>query len=660
MDLKTIFYSFSASAAISSGSINNVLATFDPITIDIPDLAPGGAIKKAILEYSADDRISATGGTFNVRRLQLQAGVVTPTGSWTNTNAYTNSGENISLYHSVDATYFLSSSWGPVTQSLALTASYQISQSGGTTPGLNNPSLTLAITYEYNESSSLQIKTVLIPLDASGSAQPAALGTQTFGTVPALDTYLPETNKNYKDFYIITQGNTGTSAAIYTSSIQLGTGIIRHNWPISSSLASDRWHRYVWKLASGSFDTTSPQSFRYSVQAGGKDHHAQAWMAATYTYDETGSTSIMNSVLLPMQVSAIMGPSALDFVRAKEQFWVQETNPSLQRKAFYMFFQSNAAVTGLAARIGTGSFIPYNDVATQVCGGNGLMIRNDTGSLVRGLNELTVDVYRTSTTVLGFATSGFWLLNYSSSKHPSGSSWHNKTIWWNIFPISSSAAAANIRTDITNSPAIPIPGQYPFVNNYSYIYNNVSDTTSGLTGFGVRTEATGSETGSNSGGNKWFNIQTEAMIVDPETGLRTFMSSLRPWFLRYPNDADYTRLDPRVNRRWEIFLSAGTAFHHLDNIITYHRITYNISGTVSGGTGALISMSVIRPSTNEILFTSSLNGNDTFNRTWYDNVNPVYIVAQEISTTKGDISIRSTSSNSSNPFNIGLSDEYWF
>ena len=222
MDLKTIEYSFSASGA-TIAIVNNTLTAFAPITMFIPDMAPGGGIRKAILTFTADDVITATGGSYTVRRLQIQVGALAVTGSWNNTNTYTNSGENISLWHTADATLFLSQSWGPATQSLDLTASYQMNQSTGTVTGLVNACLTLQVTYEYNESSSAQIKTVYIPLDASGSAQPLVLS-QTFGSVPALDTYLPESGKTYRDIFIVNQANTSNNTATtnYTASIQVG------------------------------------------------------------------------------------------------------------------------------------------------------------------------------------------------------------------------------------------------------------------------------------------------------------------------------------------------------------------------------------------------------------------------------------------------------
>jgi hypothetical protein len=655
MDLKTIEYSFSASGA-TIAIVNNTLTAFAPITMFIPDMAPGGGIRKAILTFTADDVITATGGSYTVRRLQIQVGALAVTGSWNNTNTYTNSGENISLWHTADATLFLSQSWGPATQSLDLTASFQMNQSTGTTTGLVNACLTLQVTYEYNESSSAQIKTVYIPLDASGSAQPLVLS-QTFGSVPALDTYLPESGKTYRDIFIVNQANTSNNTATtnYTASIQVGSSVIQQTALISGSLASDRWRRFVYKFPSGSFNTAAQQDFKYANNIA-RDNHAQMYMGVTYTYDETGSTSIMNSLLLPLEIPTPGGgPTSTDFQRASRQIWVQEANPSFKRLAFYMFWDQQANIGGLAARIGTGSFIQYNDVASVMCGGNGLMIRNDTASIVRGRNLYSVDVYRTDATDLMYNLSGYFILNYTSDKHPSGSMWHNKTIRWNLANISSSAATLNRTLIDSTSPPIPIPGNYPFINALGTNYCYVSDSTSNPAGTIIQFELTKSE------GAGWSNGYIDVGTTDPETGLRQCYSQMRDQFTRWYGDPDTARADIKLGRRWNLVQgNAATAFHYLDTIITYHRITYNISGSITGGSGALVSMSLLRPSDELTLITSSLSGNGPFNLTWYDNTEPVYVVAKEFSTVKGNISIVSTGSNSSNPFGIALGNEQWF
>lgn len=71
------------------------------------------------------------------------------------------------------------------------------------------------------------------------------------------------------------------------------------------------------------------------------------------------------------------------------------------------------------------------------------------------------------------------------------------------------------------------------------------------------------------------------------------------------------------------------------NFLTYHAITYTVSGTVYGSAGGTVTLSLHRSDTHEVVLTTSRTGNGAFSFTWYDNTVDVYVVARESDTRLG-------------------------
>ena len=54
-------------------------------------------------------------------------------------------------------------------------------------------------------------------------------------------------------------------------------------------------------------------------------NHFQAYLVVTYEFNATTSTSIMNSIMLPLDVASPMGgTTASDYQRKSRDFWIQE------------------------------------------------------------------------------------------------------------------------------------------------------------------------------------------------------------------------------------------------------------------------------------------------------------------------------------------------
>ena len=623
--LKTVHYAFPTLASLT----NNTLTNLTQITIYLPETGTK-TFRSVVAHVTFDDIITATGGTLTTKTLNFRLGAAAYT-SIANANTLTNSGENISFHLTADYTSHFTTNW----TGTSMTADFQlqINQSTGTTTGMVNVGVTLEITYEYDDTSTTQVKTVMIPLNAPVSN--ITTGAVTYDTFPALDTYLPETSKTYRNMFIIVQGNEHRNAATtdHTMTINLGASTVTTG-NYEGALASDRWFRYVWNLTAAGFTATNAtQNFQLSATVA-RVNHPQCYAVITYEYNESTSTSIMNSVMLPLDVDAPFGgTTSSDYQRATRDFFIQEPGTiTTSRVAFFPFWSQVAAIGGLNMRIGTGAFVTYTDTASVLCGTNGSMVRNDTAfTLVHGRNSLNFDVYRTDTADFGWNASGFWIINYTSGKHSTGSGAHNHTVFWGLQQNGTAAAADNYTVAATS---IIIPEASHYITAIgTRLVTLLSTSTPG--GISISVEKLSAE-----GGVSWERIFGDIKQTDAEIGTFYSWSQSKFLFKRWPNDPDTARIDAETNRRWRINLpqpaaTTASGWVGVSQIFTYHTITYTVSGTVSGSSGGTVTLNLCRATTGEKVLSTSRTGNGSYSFTWYDDTENVFVEARESGTLLG-------------------------
>jgi hypothetical protein len=629
--LKTVHYAFPTLASLT----NNTLTNLTQITIFLPETGTK-TFRSVVAHVTFDDIITNTGGSLSTKTLNFRLGAAAYT-SISNTGTLTHSSENASFHLSQDYTSHFTTNW----TGTSMTADFQlqINQSTGTTTGFVNVSVTLEITYEYDDTSTTQIKSVMIPLNAPTGA--LTTGAVTYDTFPALDTYLPETSKTYRNMFIVVQGNEHRNALTtdHTITINLGASTVTTG-NYEGALASDRWFRYVWNLTAAGFTATNAtQNFQLSATVA-RCNHLQCYAVITYEYDESTSTSIMNSVMLPLDIAAPFGgTTSADYQRGQRDLFIQEPGTITTKKiAFFPFWIQSAAIAGLNMRIGTGSFVSYTDTASVLCGTNGAMVRNDSAfTLIQGRNTLNFDVYRTSTTDFGWNVSGFWLINYTSDKHTSGSGAHNHTVFWGLQQNGTANAASNY-TIAATSIVIPETSYYITAIGTRMI-TLLSATATGATytiaGMAIAVEKLAVE-----GGIEWENVYTDLMQTDPEVGTFYVWAQSRSIFKRWSNDPDSERIDVETNRRWRVNIpQPAAAFNSgwisLSQIFTYHTITYTVSGTVSGSSGGTVTLNLCRENTGERVLSTTRSGNGSYSFTWYDDTENVFVEARESGTLLG-------------------------
>lgn len=620
--LKTVSYAFPTLASLT----NNTLTNLTQRTIYLPETGTK-TFRSVVAHVTFDDIITATGGSLTTKTLELRLGAAAYT-SVANANTLTNSGENHSFHLVADYTAHFTTNWSGT--SMTCDFRLQINQSTGTTTGMVNVCVTLDITYEYDDTSTTQVKTVMIPLD--GPVGALTTGATTYDTFPALDTYLPEASKTYRGMYVVVQGNEHRNAATtdHTMTISVGaTTVTTGNY--EGALASDRWFRYVFEfLAAGFAGSGSSQNFQLHASVA-RVNHPQAYAVITYEYDESASSSIMNSLMLPMETDSPMGgTTSSDYQRSTRTLDIEEpATVSGQRIAFFPHWTQVAAIGGLNMRIGTGSFVAYTDAASVMCGANGAMVRNDAAfTLARGRTTLNFDVYRTDTADFGFNVSGFWLINYTSGKAAAGSGAHYHTVLWGL-AANGTAASAPLVTIAATAPIIPESEYYITGIGTRLVVMPAGATQPGA--LIVNVERLSAE-----GGIAWEKGYLDTQQTDAELGVYFAFSQMRTLFRRWPNDAQSDRVDLETSRRWMIVsvggAAAAPAWFGLTLMLTYHSILSEVAGNVTGSGGGTVNLNLHDGTTGEVLKIGSRTGNGAYSLGFFGNTRTVYVTARESGT----------------------------
>lgn len=618
--LKTVEYWFPHLATLADA----VDTDFSQITIYLPE--DSKVFKSVMAEVIvADQQTAAT----NIARRQL---TLTLQGASdyviNNTNALSNSGENIVHQFSINATSYFAANWSGT--SMTLDASLLLDTSA---VGSANASLRIYLTYEYDDTSASQIKTVMIPLDAPrialGTSKP---GTAT-DTIPALDTYCPEASKTFRQISLVVQGNQESVGTVDMSiSMQVDTDTALTSVAYEKGLNSASWYRINNVVT---FDTSVTHGFYLWASATDFDH-PQCYMVVTYEFNPATTTRVLNSLMLPMEFGGAMGgPTVNDYQRGEREIMIEEPGTiTLERSATLVFWDQLSPMTGLNFRNpnGANSWLAYTSVATTVCGGLGCMVRDDAITLARGRNTLKLDVYNTDAADLGYNLASVWMINYTSDKHTDGVGAHNHTVVWNLRTVSNLAASVQSITSVT---ALSVPEGNHFKTSIGLNYVYTSNTSGNPAGVHVGVERLAAE-----GGIIWENVYEALGGTDAEVGTRQAWATARSVFRRWKAgtviDADESRLSVETARRWRVALGGScNSFDTLDIYLTYHTITKTISGTISGSGGGTVTLKLCRAATGEVVMVTTRTGNGAYSFTWFDDTEEMYVDAYEDGTHLG-------------------------
>jgi hypothetical protein len=601
---------------------DNVKTALSQITLYIPEAASGTiTFRKVILDAVIADA-SATPANVTGRTLFFTLQGATES-SVNNTQAYTQSGENMIHHFSVDMTSYFTTNWGA---NGSRTFDSSITINTGAT-GSNNISVKITIDYDFDDTQTTHIKTVWIPLNADINALPTTKPGSPIDTIPALDTYCPEATKTFRQIVIVSQGNEEKSAVTDISrSWEIDSLGVFTSQLFEGASNSSKWYRLNEVV---SFDTSVTHGF-YSWASTTDFDHPQNWLVVTYEFSPSSSTRMINSLLFPMEFGGAMGgPTSADYQRASKEFFIQEPGTINNVKlACFIHYDQLSAIAGMNARVGTGSFVTYSSVAAVLSGGCGLMIRNDGAfTLARGRNTLTADIYNTDASDLGYNLAGWWMVNYHSDIPSQGFWAANHTVIRNLKAVGTQAAATQ---SIVAATAPDIPEATWFLNAVGIWYVYTSNSTGNPSGVHIGAE----RLSAGEGGLVWENAYESLGGTDAESGIRQAWAQARTIFRRFRDgsiiDQDPKRLPFETARRWRVCLGGNCAsFDHLDMVFTYHSITFTISGTVTDSNGGAVTLSLHRVSDGEKVMETTRTGNGAYSFNWFDNTEEMYVVARE-------------------------------
>ncbi len=509
---------------------------------------------------------------------------------------------------------------------------------------VNNITCKLIVTYEYEDTSATQTKTVRIPLEGETSFLSTTDNADIRGTagaaqIPALDTWLPEDSKVYRHIWFevyATSGGAATTDFNVNYSIDSGATAVRAT--LEQGLNGSSRFYDIW-IQNGLVTSTAHDFEAWSSLAS-RFQNFYVIMYVTYEFAESSST-IMNSVMLsiPSDSGIIGGTTAADRDVYDRTFWIEEPGPITMRQsaAVVHFGRSNASNLSLlfeaqeagagahtTARLYTGTNLTHSG-SYSVCQRLDLAHGGTALSLGRGRNKILIKAFVSSGTNIAQNLCGYYIINYTSGKSSKGIGAHNTTTKWMIADFYSTVIAGTaVREIATANQRTPnIPQANYFLNGT--MFECMHNMTGGANFFALFAEVLSGE-GDNDG---WAMIDNVTPTGSGEFGWFTSYFSGRENWKRYPNaPSSGYNLDIETARKYRLY-GNFTMQASLVRVLTTHSITFTVDGNVTGSNGGTVEIGVFDKDRGVKVGSTSRSGNGSYSVTVYDNVNDHYSEAQE-------------------------------
>lgn len=623
---KTIEYAFPLSTTSTATATTRIL---DNITVYIPETTG----RKFVSVYTVTGGLGAETTATNITAQTTAIGIdAVAYSTVTFTDTFTNSGEG--------NTWLLKSSFTAYFQTNFTGTSHTIKGNTVTT-GItsNNVAVKLIITYDYDDSATTRIKTVRIPINSSTGSIPALLTEIGTNQVPALDTFLPEVSKTYRDIFFEIYTNEGTTAAVAPNP---GMGLSLDAEAESSDglhedvLVSARSYYRLWKRTD--MNTSTTHQFKANT-----DNTAMpfpvigAVLTVTYEYDHSASTSIINSIMVPVGYNrGFMGGSTVaNQDRFQREIWVNEPGPITLRQSGILLNLVDSGAMTISLAAGSQAHSTYTIPATVICGQASIYHRIDLNngfSLNRGSNTLTVNVYTQSASLGSMISHANVMayINYVSSKSAQGGgdANHQQTTLYLLQP----AANDNTKSVISSLAHMIInEASYYIQDVFYWLLHMMPSTTSAALSVSLDAEVQAGETGAD-GFKPLFSSMYNS---DGELGFTNVFFGATDNFKRYPGATD------------GVFISSNSrAYYASTNFSTYIQLSYGvtmysatstITGTISNytGGGSGITVSIFDSLSGKFLTSTTTASGGTFSVPWYLDTLQVFAEAYQDSTHSG-------------------------
>lgn len=528
----------------------------------------------------------------------------------------------------------------------------------------------LLLTYEFDDATTTTaIKTVRIPSDSISSSllntTNLQCGPQTanYPSVPALDTFLPETNKNYRDIFFEYNYWMQDTGASNTGSIavRFNSGSTFSRFVLQNSLTTSR-PIYDIHNVSGTLDTTVPNTISVSASVptpvSGQTPFTlfTPLLYVTYEYNYTGSQTVMNSLVLPLDMNTGFVWGMPNYVY--KTILLPEPSPSLQQSAFRVvqYMQEQSQSLGMVGQSLTSHILPagtqmHGMLYTRQIRFDSLAERPTTFNLNTGFNKIgfaratpnlgTADIINESIVTM--------YLNYSSSKSNLGIGSHNKTIYFGSGSLAGSTGTFKYAT--LGFPTQSIHANIKtlhFINGViRTIYMNAGTRSPTI---GYMLNITGSAVVSSSLNirRQLFGGLNPSRVV--ESGIQIIPSDLDNFYTKFPNQFASNQQDYFAPHTEYVLHDAAQSSFVMDTLtLNWNKIgvtgsllncnfpssQYQVYVYLSGSTE--FSSPLYR------LVPSESSANKTFQFDWYENASSLYAV---VTHPEYGISNFATASNS--------------
>ena len=642
--------------AISTLS-NDTLTTIGTPTIYIPENGDADVTFTSAMFYFSFTDTSNGGNANGFKIANYQAEITLADASaavnftYTAESQLTNSNENINgTFGPIDFTSYFNdeSGWDSSRASQACTTKILINTTTGTSTDFNKTYGWFEITYTYDaDAGTSRIQTVCLPLESYNN-------------------YVPESATEFATLAQLTGG--GGLLEGYNSPV------IRQRWvEIRGNTYQAQTSMYLEYSFDGGSGTQLPANLGtlstgiydyYQIDTSGLDANSthtleilasratrwpsilfQEWV--TFEFTTTSTTKVLNYVELPLQFARLPHVEA-SASQLNTQIYLPEANITQSNCAVEINFESDAGAYNPKIRAGSQSYKNYLLHGSVMAGPLTFQHRIDTGSsegegisLHSGTNIIPLNLYQSAAAQARRITNvtGLIKLAYLSDVDSGGVDNHSQT----VRHYGTHTVLNVVDSNPDNNNAFSASYSFPAGQDYhvqSTSLNMYAFSDQAIIGHRVMAYVPFSTTTSmdlfSSNQRALYNTQTRKDAE--ETYMRGYYPTYETYD-RYPGDIEDARLDPSVERKYEWQVNHNCTGQAWDFTVTYHGITYPLSGSIANSSNGTSSLSLYQEVDDKLVLlkTESFNGDGNYNFSVY-NSESNYQVSSYIDTASKELS----------------------
>ncbi len=542
---------------------------------------------------------------------------------------------------------------------------YYITASYGSNTNTSGFCSKLITTYEYDDSNLVwATKTVRIPIESDDDRLSASFvlngGT---GAIPALDSYLPEVSKSYKEIALELMCNDcGANATSFDASLRIDAAGETFIFSTLSKILNTANYWYaVYKFNTASFNTTIPHDLYLKSSTTNRFSNTCGILNVTYTYKASESTIIMNSCMYNMTDASQNGIRNLSSLYHTQsyatKFLISEPAPITVKHVGTVLYTKYAVSTALSIGVtsDSGSTTPsnyYTITAGSVQAGDGVLITvpptSSFGNWGRGYNTIQTRLVNMGGNPI--AVVGYHIVNYTSRKSTQGVGAHQHTIE-HLLTSQQNALHSYAAEQFPETYIIPESDYY--INSAFIKAFNRSSETKGSGRLYVSDRSHSMSYGVNS----MPIYDSQYYETDGEAGNRFDIISLDAGINRYPYKYNVSKLNLNTTNTYIYDFAGSTTQIGTKMFVTYGSITFPVSGTITNYTGnGQVPIDIFDYETKEHLYSSTASSGGIFNTKWIDSTRNLIVIANNSGSLKGSNIIPAGSSSFSIDFSTGTAE----